>query len=504
MVRSEAAHDGSDVEVPDVDTMPPLPSQYASAPGSTAMAGASHRHLSTATFASSGSSVSMDYVLSSKIVTPLTPGSAKRVQVANGGKPELVRSFSGNSKGKVRSKRYNSNAATAGSSVGDDDEQGGMTPTSSELAHGGADPFDDEAAVRASMDEPEPRALKNSGPMVVQGSGAASSNPRAATAGFSRSDMGRSGTTTASFGIPIFDGSHYAQGLPLHSFIDPRSGSSAALDANRPSWFDEDGDLVDATEVAAPTVPGGAAPSVSGRAVRARNNSGPHHRPGKDVRQSTASSIGGLSVFDGIPFHLEHGEMPANAAEAVVAARAHQQQRDREQIAHSAARCSLDTDAGDADFAPPPRYAPAAGPASGVLRDEKEQGSGHGIPSADTAFSGITTFEPSTGNATAGTGKSTTSGCSQSSAATAMPRLGTPLKADLEGAPTTTTASVYSMPSAAPTTEESLRTSSTNTSGPSISSSQATHGSSNAVRVNLPPRINEGLDEYSPELPGLQ
>ena len=87
-------------------------------------------------------------------------------------------------------------------------------------------------------------------------------------------------------------------------------------------------------------------------------------------RQSTAS-IGGLSLFDGIPFRVGDGEsMPTDAAAHVAAARARQGLSGQQQIPRTPAMdqrgVSVYTDAGGADFTPPVRDEQNGHAASGL------------------------------------------------------------------------------------------------------------------------------------------
>ncbi len=164
------------------------------------------------------------------------------------------------------------------------------------------DPFDD---VRAA-DEMTHSSSKND----------SLSAPLATKANSSRSSAGTS-HTGGSFGIPIFDDGDYAHGVPLHSYIDVN------VEGSRLSWYDEDiGQSFHMDAQGFPVSADGQRMSLnsdqtdrferSRRSMLARRSA---------YRQSTASSVGGFSVFDGIPFQLGQETMPANAAENVAAIR---------------------------------------------------------------------------------------------------------------------------------------------------------------------------------------
>ena len=442
MVRSESGHDGPDVEAPELPT-PSARAQYASTSGGDPL----DRHMSSGTSMSSGSSVSMDYFNPSQLITPMTPGTAKRVQVGkSGGRAEVIRvPSSGSKKGGVRSKRYNSAQVEPGSGVDLDDLA--SPPMSSE----GHDPFDEERAV------PGQRTARPAVPASATGSNLsrAFSGRTDATAGTGGRHL--STATTASFGIPILDGSRYAQGLPLHSFIDPSGHDDRPL-----SWFDEDGQPIEMDEEGHPVEQDRVAGMVAANGQRyavSRNQ----------VRQSTASSIGGLSVFDGIPFHVQ-GEMPANAAEAVAAARAREAQQGQD-----ARRLDGEEEQVRTALSPPSSYG---------FTPSTEQS----VSTAGTER-GYTTSGLSTANATAGTRPiSGGSDYSQSSATTAR-------ALPVTGSSITVATGNSAMPTGATTGNQS---NSTGTSGPSISSSQATRGTAAPRTVSHPLRQSDegGLDDY--------
>lgn len=271
----------------DPSTMPEYNSTLASSGVYSRSPDAAARHLSTTTTmtTSSTSTSGLDYVLSTPhIVTPVSSDGARRVQL-NQGKAQLVRSLSA-----VRAEAKAKGLATP---VGSD---AGASPVGER-----ADPFADSAAVRpASPSTTFGGPTAGSARVSVGGSTFADDSMRSQSRQSTKSYQ-----SASSFGIPILDvSSNDGPGLR-----DPRDFSPA--DAHRSSW----------NTSGTHTRPASSASQLTMRTMGSM--------PGNGARQSNASSIGGLSVFDGIPFNFGQQvfDVP-NAAATVAAAQAASKQAD--------------------------------------------------------------------------------------------------------------------------------------------------------------------------------